>query len=151
MTPYRAVVIPATRASTVRSKLASVRLTRTHSPRRVSAIRPGLTSITAAMVSTRRKIYCIHWHVYKMTNRVSGFRDYVSEGGTDTYPNFWKRFSSSRLVSILSKHFFALMLLAPGKCSLIFFFRHTLTALSSGCVCDLYDRLSYYFFYMTAK
>ena len=32
-------------------------------------------------------------HVYKMTHCVSGFRDYVSEGGTDTYPYFWKRFS----------------------------------------------------------
>ena len=32
-------------------------------------------------------------HAYKMTHCVSGFRDYVSEGGTDTYPNFWKRFS----------------------------------------------------------
>ena len=31
--------------------------------------------------------------VYKMRHCVSGFRDYVSEDGTDTHPNFWKRFS----------------------------------------------------------
>ena len=31
-----------------------------------------------------------------MTHCVSEFRDYVSEGGPDTYPNFWKRFSPSR-------------------------------------------------------
>ena len=35
-------------------------------------------------------------HVYNITHCVSGFRDYVSEGGTDTYPIFWKRFSSSK-------------------------------------------------------
>ena len=34
--------------------------------------------------------------VYMMAHCVSGFRDYVSEGGTDTYPIFWKRFSSSK-------------------------------------------------------
>ena len=34
-------------------------------------------------------------YLYKGTHCVSGFRDYVSEGGTDTYPIFWRRFSSS--------------------------------------------------------
>ena len=29
-----------------------------------------------------------------MAHCVSEFRDYVSEGGPDTYPNFWRRFSS---------------------------------------------------------
>ena len=33
-------------------------------------------------------------HVCKMAHCVSEFRDYVSERGPDTYPNFWRRFSS---------------------------------------------------------
>ena len=35
-------------------------------------------------------------HVCKMAHCVSEFRDYVSERGPDTYPNFWRRFSSIR-------------------------------------------------------
>ena len=33
--------------------------------------------------------------VYKMSHCVFGFLDDVSEGGPDTYPNFWRCFSST--------------------------------------------------------
>ena len=44
-------------------------------------------------------------YLYKGTHCVSGFRDYVSEGGTDTYPNFWKRFSPTVNKANLEDHF----------------------------------------------